>query len=504
MQPLPDRAPVPHHIAGRRQALGPLAPVHNPATGAAIRQVHMAEAAQLLAAVDSARLAQRDWARETPAARAQVLRRWAQQLEAEQDALAALIVAEQGKTRAEALDELQRGLEFIEHAGNAGELLGGRHSALAAPDLDQWTLPQPLGVTAGVTPFNAPFLVPMGMAPLALACGNAFILKPSPLTPSVSVWLAESLLAAGLPPGVFQVLQGGPEVAQGLLAHPQVAALSFVGRSASAQQVGAQGGQQGKRVQALGGAKNHAVVMPDADLDAAADALVAAAFGMAGQRCRAVSALLLVGSAGEALIERLADRLRRLRVGPGHQPGVDMGPVISSVAKARIEALIRSGELDGAKLVVDGRGLQVAGHLNGHFLGPTLFDQVQPWMQVYQEEIFGPVLVALRVRDLDSALDLVAEHPAAQGVSLFTRDGGLARRFTQEVDSGSIGINVALPAPMAWWGAGSWRGHALGGLQAASPEGVGFYTRRKAVAARWVPARPASPSPRGANRGLSS
>lgn len=486
MQSLADPAPVPHHIAGRRQALGPLAPVHNPATGAQIRQVHQAEPAQWAAAVESARVAQADWARQTPTARAQVLRRWAQRIEAEQEALAALIVAEQGKTRAEALDELRRGLELIEHAANARELLGGRHSAQAAQDLDQWTLPQALGVTAGVTPFNAPFLAPMGMAPLALACGNAFILKPSPLTPSVSVWLAEALLAAGLPPGVFQVLQGGPEVAQGLLAHPQVTALSFVGRSAAAQEIGARGGQLGKRVQALGGAKNHAVVMPDADLDAAASALVDSAFGMAGQRCMAVSALVLVGSAGDALIDRLAERLRRLRVGPGHQAGVDMGPVISQAAQARIEALIRSGELDGAKLVIDGRGLQVAGHLKGHFLGPTLFDQVQPWMSIYQEEIFGPVLVALRVRDLDSALTLVAEHPAAQGVSLFTRDGGLARRFTQQVDSGSVGINVALPAPTHWWGAGGWRGQALGALHAASPEGVGFYTRRKAVAARWV------------------
>jgi malonate-semialdehyde dehydrogenase (acetylating)/methylmalonate-semialdehyde dehydrogenase len=486
MQSLSDSATVPHHIAGRRQELGPLAAVHNPANGARLREVHQAEGPQIVGAVESAQLAQADWARQPPAERARVLQRFAQLIGAQREELAALIVAEQGKTQAEALDELRRGLEFIEYACAAPELLGGRHSAQAAPDLDQWTLPQPLGVTVGVTPFNAPFLVPMWMAPLALACGNAFILKPSPLTPSTSVWLAETLLAAGLPPGVFQVLQGGPEVVQGLLVHPQVAALSFVGRSKAARQLYAQGGELGKRVQALGGAKNHAVVMPDADLDATASALIEAAYGMAGQRCMAISVLLLVGSAGDALIARLAERLRGLRVGPGHKPGVDMGPLISRAAKEQVETLIRSGELDGAKLVADGRGLQVAGHLNGYYLGPTLFDQVQPWMRIYQEEIFGPVLVALRVRNLDSALALVGEHPAAQGVALFTRDGGLARRFTQQVESGMVGINVALPQPMAWLGAGGWKGSQFGALQAYGPDGVRFYTRRKAVMERWT------------------
>ncbi len=483
-----DNTPVPQHIAGRRVALGPMAPIHDPATGARSRELHQAERAQILQAVESAKIAQPQWAAEPAAERTRVLRRFAQQVDAGRERLAAMLVAEQGKTRVEALDELRRGLEFIEYACAAPELLGGRHIAQAAAGLDQWALPQALGVCVGVTPFNAPFLVPMWMAPLALACGNAFILKPSPLAPSASVWLAEALLSAGLPPGLFQVLQGGAPVAQELLSHPDVAALSFVGSSAVARQLYAQGGELGKRVLALGGAKNHAVVMPDlspAELDAAADALMEAAYGMAGQRCMAVSVLLLVGSAGDALVGRLAARAAALRVGPGKQDGVGMGPVISAAARQRIEALIHSGEMDGAKLVLDGRGLQVAGHLNGYYLGPTLFDQVQPWMRIYQEEIFGPVLVCLRVRDLDSAMLLIHEHPAAQGAALFTRDGGAARRFTQGVEAGSVGLNVALPHPMAWLGAGGWKGSPYGALQGYGPDGVRFYTRRKAVMANW-------------------
>ncbi len=482
--PYSDSDAVPHHIAGRRLAVGPLSPVHNPAHGQVSRQLHQAEAAQIGMALESAKQAQIAWAACPPVERARVLQRFAREVEAGQEQLGNIIVAEQGKTRAEAQDELRRGLAFIEQACAVPELLVGRHGGL-----DEWTLPQPLGVCAGVTPFNAPFLVPMWMTPLALACGNAFILKPSPLTPSASVWLAEALLAAGLPPGVFQVLQGGPAVVQGLLQHPDLAALSFVGQSRSARQLYAQGGELGKRVQALGGAKNHAVVMPDlspTQLDACAAALIEAAYGMAGQRCMAISALLLVGSAGDALLQRLVERLARWRVGPGHQEGVDMGPLGSAEAKTRVEALIRSGELDGAKLLVDGRGLQVAGHLGGYYLGPTLFDHVQPWMQVYQEEAFGPLLVCLRVRDLDSALAVIHAHPQAQGAALFTRDGGLARRFTQQVETGMVGINVALPQPMAWLGAGGWKGSQLGALQAYGPDGVRFYTRRKAVMEHWA------------------
>jgi len=483
-----DPATVPHHIAGRRLEIGPLANVHNPANGALIRQLHQAEGPQIVQALESARLAQQRWEALPPAERGRVLQRFVQIVTAQQQELAALIVAEQGKTLAEALDELRRGLEMVEYAAAAPELLSGRHSAQGNDGLDQWTIPQALGVTVGVTPFNAPFLIPMWMAPLALACGNAFILKPSPLAPSCAVWVAEALLAAGLPPGVFQVLQGGAEVVQGLLHHPDVAALSFVGSSSVARHLYAKGGELGKRVQALGGAKNHLVLMPDlgpAELDAACSAIVDAAYGLAGQRCMAVAALVLVGSAGDAMLPRLIERVRALRVGPGTKPGVDMGPVISLEAKQRIEALIRSGELDGAKLVVDGRGLQVAGHLNGYYLGGTLFDHVQPWMRIYQEEIFGPVLVALRVRDLDSAMELVHAHPCAQAVSLFTRDGGVARRFTQTVQAGMVGVNVALPLPQAWIGAGGWRTSLYGDLQAYGPEAVRFYTRRKAVMQRW-------------------
>jgi malonate-semialdehyde dehydrogenase (acetylating)/methylmalonate-semialdehyde dehydrogenase len=488
MQPYNDSSHAPHHIGGRRLELGPLADVFNPATGALIRQVHQAEGPQIVQAVESARLAQQGWEALPAAERGRVLLRFVQIVSAQREELIALIVTEQGKTLAEAEDELRRGLEMVDYAAGAPELLSGRHSAQSGEGPDQWTIPQALGVTVGVTPFNAPFLIPMWMAPLSLACGNAFILKPSPLAPSSAVWVAEALLAAGLPPGVFQVLQGDAPVVQGLLHHPDVAALSFVGSSSVARSLYAKGGEIGKRVQAMGGAKNHLVVMPDlgpAELDAACSAIVDAAYGLAGQRCMAVSVLVLVGAAGDALMPRLSERVRALRVGPPGKVGTELGPVSSRAAKARIEALIHSGELDGAKLVVDGRGQQIAGHLNGYYLGGTLFDHVQPWMRIYQEEIFGPVLVVLRVRNLDCAIELIHSHPSAQSVSLYTRDGGVARRFTQTVQAGMVGINVALPLPRAWIGAGGWKGSLYGDLQAYGPEAVRFYTRRKAVMQAW-------------------
>jgi malonate-semialdehyde dehydrogenase (acetylating)/methylmalonate-semialdehyde dehydrogenase len=483
--PYTDSAPIPHHIAGRRLELGPVTPVHNPATGQVARWVHEAEGPQIVQAVASAKAAQPAWGAMPAQQRARVLMRFLQQAQSQRELLASMITAEHGKTFDDALGEVQRGLDIVEYACGAPNLLMGQHSAQAATGLDHWTIPQPLGITVGVTPFNFPFMVPMWMAPMALACGNAFILKPSPLDPSPGIWMAEALLAAGLPPGVFQVLHGGAEVVNGLLHHPDVAALSFVGSTAVARDLYAKGGSLGKRVQALGGAKNHLVVMPDADMDAAVEALVGAAYGSAGERCMAISVAVLVGKAPEVLLPKLTERVRALRMGAGHQDGVEMGPVISAAAKARIEDLIDSGEKDGAKLLVDGRGRQVAGHLNGFFLGGTLFDQVQPWMRIYQEEIFGPVLVCLHVPDLGAALELIHSHPYANGVSLFTRDGGAAREFTQAVQVGMVGINVPIPVPMAWMGFGGWKASLFGELHAYGPDAVRFYTRRKAVMQRW-------------------
>lgn len=494
MTPYLDSAPVPHHIAGRRMDVGPMQPVRNPATGQVVRWVHVAEGPQIVQALASATAAQPEWASVSAEHRAHVLRRFAQRVEAERERVAAMITAEQGKTYAEALEEVQRGLACVDYACGAPALLAGEHHAQAGAGVDHWTQPEALGVVLGVAPFNEPFAVPLWMAPLALACGNAFVLKPSPQTPSVSVWMAEALLSAGLPPGLFQVLHGGAEVVNGLLHHPDVAALSVVGSTEVARALYAKASELGKRVQALGGAKNHLVVMPDADLDAVCDALLGAAYGAAGARSMGVSVVVPVGKAGDMLMPRLAERVRALRLGDGMHEDVDLGPVISAEAKERIEALIRSGELDGAHLVVDGRRRAVSGPPSGFFVGATLFDHVQPWMRIYQEEILGPVLVGLRVRTVEAALDLIHSHPAAHAVSLFTRDGGVAHQFKQSVQAGMVGVNVSTPSPMAWVGVGGWKASLFGGLHAGGPDGLRFYTRRKAVLQRWglVQARPHS------------
>lgn len=465
--------------------LGSLLPVRDPAIGQVVRWVHEAEGPQIVQALASAVTAQAAWAATPPAQRAQVLRRFATLVAQDRDRIAAMLTAEQGKTAPEALAEVQRGLSFVDYACGIPALLGGEYHAQVAEGVDHWTQSQALGVVLGVAPFNDAFAVPLWMAPLALACGNAFVLKPSPLTPSVSIWMAEAWLRAGLPPALFQVLQGGPSVVNGLLQHPDVVALSAVGSTEVARALYAKAAELGKRVQALGGAKNHLVVMPDADMEAVCDALLEAAYGAAGALDLGVSVVVPVGGAGDALMPRLTERVRRLRVGNGLHDGVQVGPLISAEAKERVVHLIRSGELDGAQLLVDGRGCQVAGHPNGFFVGATLFDHVQPWMRVYQEEILGPVLVGLRVRTLDAALELVHSHPAAHAVSLFTRDGGVARRFTQVVQAGMVGVNVPMPAPMAWVGVGGWKASLYGGLHAGGPDGLRFFTQRKAVMQRW-------------------
>jgi malonate-semialdehyde dehydrogenase (acetylating) / methylmalonate-semialdehyde dehydrogenase len=458
-----DPAPVGHHIAGRRMLLGPLLPLHGPANGQIQRWVHHAEGPQIVQAVASAATAQAEWAGGSPVERDQVLRRLHQRLEAEQDLLAAMLSAELGKTPGEALAEVRLGLQWLAEGGGATPQ--GLHRAAALDE--QWTLDEPLGVVAAATPFCEPLASCMALLPAASAAGNALIWKPSPLAPSLGPWMAEALLASGAPPGLLQVLQGGPEVAQGLLHHPQVAAFALLGSNETARAVRARGAELGKPVLAVGSLFNHGVVMPDADLDALLPALLRAAYGCAGQQGLAMSTLVLVGTAGDALMPRLAERVQQLRAGPPHWPNTDFGPLVSAQERARVEALIEAGARDGAQLWVDGRGLQVAGHLQGHYLGGTLFDHVQPWMQIAQQPPFGPVLLGLRVRDLDGALQLLQERPGVHAACLFTRDGAAARAFAQAAPVARVGINVTQPAP-------------ADGLAVRR-----FFSRQKAVQQRW-------------------
>ncbi|WP_374658599.1 aldehyde dehydrogenase family protein [Inhella sp.] len=482
-QSFENPGPVPHHIGGRRLELGPLQALEQPATGRVARWVHQAEGPQIVQALAAAQVAQGTWAQRAPGERLAVLQRFQRLLEDGRERLVALLVAELGRTLPEAEAEVARTLAHS--AADTTLPPPGRHLSESSDGLDQWTQGEPLGVVVGVAPFCDPLALPLSLLVPALLSGNAFIWKPSPLTPSCSLFVAEALLAAGAPPGLVQVLQGGPEVAMGLLHHPEVEALSVAGRSETARALYAAGGQLGKRVQALGGAKNHLVVMPDADLDAAASALLQSAFGGAGQQGLATAAVVLVGSAGDALMPRLAERVRQLRVGPPGQPGVQLGPLISRAAKERVEALVHSAELDGARLWVDGRGVQVAGHLQGHYLGGSLIDHVQPWMRIYQEEVYGPVLLGLRVRSLEAALELLQEQSAAQAVGLFTRDGGTARAFARAVPAGQVGINVPLPQPAAGLGLGGSKAGLLGGHPLGGAGQWDFYTRRKAVMQRW-------------------
>ncbi|MDE2614846.1 MAG: CoA-acylating methylmalonate-semialdehyde dehydrogenase, partial [Burkholderiales bacterium] len=377
------------------------------------------------------------------------------------------------------------GIEIVEFACGAPQLLKGDYTDQASTGIDNWTLRQPLGVVAGITPFNFPCMVPMWMFPVALACGNAFILKPSERDPSASLAMAELLKEAGLPDGVFNVVQGDKAAVDALLAHPDVKAVSFVGSTPIAQHIYETGAANGKRVQALGGAKNHMVVMPDADLDQAVDALVGSAYGSAGERCMAISVAVLVGDVGDRIVPLLAARARALKIGNGMQSDVEMGPVVTREARQRIEQYIALGVEEGARLVVDGRGHVVEGCEQGFFTGGTLFDHVTPAMRIYREEIFGPVLVCLRARDFAEALALVDAHEFGNGVACFTGDGGVAREFARRVQAGMVGINVPIPVPMAWHGFGGWKRSLFGDMHAYGEEGVRFYTRQKSVMQRW-------------------
>jgi malonate-semialdehyde dehydrogenase (acetylating)/methylmalonate-semialdehyde dehydrogenase len=478
---------IQHYIGGREAegTSGRYADVYNPALGQPCARVALASAEDVNAAVAAAHAAFPAWAATPPLARARVLFKYLQLCQQHVDDFAALITREHGKTFADAQGEVARGIEVVEFAVGIPQMLKGEFTDQIARGIDAWSMRQPLGVVAGITPFNFPVMVPMWMFPIAIACGNTFVLKPSERDPSPSLLHARLLKEAGLPDGVFNVVQGDKGAVDALLDHPDVQALSFVGSTPIAQYIYARGSASGKRVQALGGAKNHMVVMPDADMDMAVDALIGAAYGSAGERCMAISVAVAVGDAGDKLVAHLAERTRALKIGDGMEQGAEMGPVVTQAAKQRIEKLIGEGVEQGATLVVDGRGYSVAGREEGFFVGGTLFDHVQPQMSIYQEEIFGPVLCVVRMPDVGSALELINANEYGNGVAVFTRDGGVAREFVRQVQVGMVGVNVPLPVPMAFNSFGGWKKSMFGDHHAYGPEGVRFYTRHKAVMQRW-------------------
>ena len=487
-----DTRDVAHFINGQRTASsgGRSQAVYNPATGAVARQVQLASVQDVQQAVAAAKAAFPAWADAAPLRRARITNQFLALLNQERDTLAAMITAEHGKVFTDAQGEVARGIDIVEFACAAPQLLKGQFTEQVSNGMDNWTLRQPLGVVAGITPFNFPCMVPMWMFPLAIVSGNCFVLKPSERDPSCSLYIADLLKKAGLPDGVFNVVQGDKLAVDALLNHPDVKALSFVGSTPIAQYIYETGAHNGKRVQALGGAKNHMVVMPDADLDQVVDALIGAAYGSAGERCMAISVALLVGDVGDKIMPLLAQRTRALKVKNGMELDAEMGPIVTREALQRIEGYIASGVEQGAKLVVDGRGHQVAGHENGFFTGGTLFDHVQSDMRIYQEEIFGPVLSCVRVPDFGKAVDLINAHEYGNGVACFTRDGHVAREFARRIQVGMVGINVPIPVPMAWHGFGGWKRSLFGDMHAYGEEGVRFYTKQKSIMQRWPESTP--------------
>jgi malonate-semialdehyde dehydrogenase (acetylating)/methylmalonate-semialdehyde dehydrogenase len=459
--------------------------VFNPATGAVTGQVLLAEPADVAAAVAAAAQAFADWSQRSLSARTKVLFRFRELLAAEADRLAAVITDEHGKVFSDAQGEVQRGLEVAEFACGVPQLLKGEFSDQISTGVDAFSFREPLGVVAGITPFNFPAMVPLWMHPIAIAAGNTFVLKPSERDPSASLVLAGLWQRAGLPDGVFNVVQGDKTAVDAILDHPGIAAVSFVGSTPVARYIHERAAARGKRVQALGGAKNHAVVMPDADLPQAADHLVAAAYGSAGERCMAISVAVAVADAAEPLVAALESRARGVRVGPGHDPRAEMGPLVTGTARDRIAGFIGGAEGDGARLVVDGRGLVVPGHEEGFFLGPTLIDDVPATAAVYTEELFGPVLAVVRVATLEEAIELINANPYGNGTAIFTESGDAARRFQRGVRVGMIGVNVPIPTPMAYYSFGGWKDSLFGDHHIHGAEGIRFYTRAKAVTQRW-------------------
>ena len=476
-----------HYVNGRRVSPkgGRFGDVFNPATGEISGKVPLASAAEVNEAVAAAKAAFPGWAKVTPMQRARVLFRFKGLLEANMDKIAELVTAEHGKVLSDAKGSIQRGLEVVEFACGIPQLLKGEFTENVGTNVDSWSIRQPLGVVAGITPFNFPAMVPMWMFPIAIACGNTFVLKPSERDPSAPLFIAELLREAGAPEGVLNVVNGDKEAVDALLDHPDVMAISFVGSTPIAQYIYSRGTANAKRVQALGGAKNHMVVMPDAEMQMAVDALIGAAYGSAGERCMAISVAVAVGAIGDKLIDSLAPRVRAIKVGPGTDPEAEMGPLVTKAHLDKVRGYVDLGVEEGAKLCVDGRGLKLQGYENGFFLGGCLFDQVTPEMRIYKEEIFGPVLSVVRAPDFDTAVKLVNEHEYGNGAAIFTRDGDAAREFASNIKIGMVGVNVPIPVPVAYHSFGGWKRSLFGDQHMHGPEGVRFYTKLKTVTARW-------------------
>ncbi|MGW1327810.1 CoA-acylating methylmalonate-semialdehyde dehydrogenase [Streptomyces antibioticus] len=477
-----------HFVGGKHTpgTSGSYGEVYDPNTGEVQALVPLASRAETEAVIADAVDAQPEWGEWNPQRRARVLLRFLQLVEQERDSLARLLSSEHGKTVADAHGDLQRGLEVVEFAAGIPHLLKGEFTDNAGTGIDVHSLRAPLGVVAGITPFNFPAMIPLWKAAPALACGNAFVLKPSERDPSVPLRLAELFLEAGLPPGVLNVVNGGREAVDTLLDDPRVAALGFVGSTPVAAHVYATAAAHGKRAQCFGGAKNHMIVMPDADLDQAVDALIGAGYGSAGERCMAISVAVPVGEeTSDALVARLKERIGALRIGRSDDPAADFGPLVGPEAVERVRSYVDLGVEEGAELVVDGRDFVLTGHENGFFAGASLFDRVTPAMRIYQEEIFGPVLSVVRAADYEQALRLPSEHPYGNGVAIFTRDGDTARDFTRRVNTGMVGVNVPIPVPVAYHTFGGWKRSGFGDLNQHGPDAIRFYTRTKTVTSRW-------------------
>jgi malonate-semialdehyde dehydrogenase (acetylating)/methylmalonate-semialdehyde dehydrogenase len=492
-------ATIPHWIDGeeREGTSGNDGPIYDPASGSELRRVAYADAHDVDVAVASARNAFSDWRNSPLARRTQIMFAFRSRVEAAKDELADLISSEHGKTKPDARGEVQRGLETIEFACGIAHHLKGENSQQVSTGVDISSVREPLGVVGCVTPFNFPVMVPLWMVPIAIACGNTVVLKPSEKDPSSSNRLAQLFIEAGGPPGVLNVVHGSREAVERIIEHPDVAALSFVGSTPVARAIYEAGSQNGKRVQALGGAKNHMLVLPDADMDLAADAAVSAGYGSAGERCMAISVVVAVGDAADKLLPKIEERIGVLKTGSASDPTSEMGPLITREHMEHVKSCIHSGVEEGASLVADGRGLTVPGHEEGFFVGPTLFDHVKPTMKIYQEEIFGPVLSIVRVEHFTDGIDLVNRNPYANGTAVFTNDGGAARRFQQEIQVGMVGINVSIPVPIGFYSFGGWKSSLFGGHSIYGPDGVHFYTRPKVTTTRW-----ADPIHRGVDLGF--
>ena len=474
-----------HHINGQIVNSGShTQAIFNPATGESHAELVLAEASEVQQAIAAAQHALKSWSQVSVLRRARVMFKFYELLNQHASDLADIITREHGKVHSDAMGEVQRGIEVVEFACGIPQLLKGEYNNQVATGFDLYSFRQPLGVCAGITPFNFPVMVPMWMFPMAIACGNTFVLKPSERDPSASLFLADLLKQAGLPDGVFNVVQGDKLVVDVLLSHPDVQAISFVGSTPIAQYVYQTAAAHGKRVQALGGAKNHMVVMPDADLDSTVDALVGAAYGSAGERCMAISVVVAVGDVADELVARLTQRTETLKIGNGVDNSNDLGPLITAAHKEKVAGYIAQGEAEGARLLVDGRTAEVAQQA-GYFLGGTLFDHVTPEMTIYKEEIFGPVLCVVRMPDFASALDLINAHEFGNGTSIYTADGAVAREFVSGVQVGMVGVNVPIPVPLAFHSFGGWKRSLFGDQHVYGPEGVRFYTKSKAVSQRW-------------------